>query len=353
MTEDSRRRGRHRQQPGLLRRRLSSNRDARPCRRASTMSSPVKMLSARRDVMVYDPQKRLIAHHVPSHRPARPSSTKPRAGERPSRCARSTTRTPVTGACARSSTWRGRLRAASWARPLVGMGQGDHRGRCRKPGCPALCSAASRSCGEWPARLRRRITPRLARSCARSEHVGRCATPHLAHVPSLARRDRQLARTFNETDTRLPLPGHHRDRSRRGEPAARGPPEEQSRAFARRSPRSRRSTSPPGEVTPDVLGNVVDAVNYVDEIATLLADVRHAALRVAGSANDMLGASDQMATARESGPRGHPRQPRCETMVASPCSSSPPRASARERRRPDSRRATRGGRPSGTAWPAF
>jgi len=51
-----------------------------------------------------------------------------------------------------------------------------------------------------------------------------------------------------------------------------------------------------GAVTPDVLGNVVDSINVmVEEIAALLADVRHAALRVAANANDMIGATDQMA----------------------------------------------------------
>ena len=50
-----------------------------------------------------------------------------------------------------------------------------------------------------------------------------------------------------------------------------------------------------GQVTPDVLGNVVDSINVmVEEIAGLLADVRHAALRVAANANDMIGATDQM-----------------------------------------------------------
>ena len=51
-----------------------------------------------------------------------------------------------------------------------------------------------------------------------------------------------------------------------------------------------------GAVTPDVLGNVVDSINVmVEEIAALLADVRHAALRVAVNANDMIGSTDQMA----------------------------------------------------------
>ena len=51
-----------------------------------------------------------------------------------------------------------------------------------------------------------------------------------------------------------------------------------------------------GEVTPDVLGNVVDSINVmVEEIASTLGDVRHAALQVASSATDMIGAIEQMA----------------------------------------------------------
>ena len=51
-----------------------------------------------------------------------------------------------------------------------------------------------------------------------------------------------------------------------------------------------------GQVTPDVLGSVVDSINVmVEEIASILGDVRHAALRVAGNANEMIGATDQMA----------------------------------------------------------
>jgi twitching motility protein PilJ len=49
-------------------------------------------------------------------------------------------------------------------------------------------------------------------------------------------------------------------------------------------------------VTPDVLGNVVDSINVmVEEIASTLGDVRHAALQVASSATDMIGAIEQMA----------------------------------------------------------
>ncbi len=52
-----------------------------------------------------------------------------------------------------------------------------------------------------------------------------------------------------------------------------------------------------GEVTSDVLGNVVDAINVmVDELAVIIKDVRQAALQVASGANEMIVSTAQMAT---------------------------------------------------------
>jgi methyl-accepting chemotaxis protein len=52
-----------------------------------------------------------------------------------------------------------------------------------------------------------------------------------------------------------------------------------------------------GEVTSDVLGNVVDAINVmVEEIGTIIGDVRQAALRVSRSSQEMIASSGQMAT---------------------------------------------------------
>lgn len=51
-----------------------------------------------------------------------------------------------------------------------------------------------------------------------------------------------------------------------------------------------------GEVTSDVLGNVVDAINVmVDEIANVMSDVRRAATQVTSSANEMIVSTGQMA----------------------------------------------------------
>ncbi len=55
-----------------------------------------------------------------------------------------------------------------------------------------------------------------------------------------------------------------------------------------------------GEVTPDVLGSVVDAINVmVEEIGTILADVRHAASRVTAHASELAGVSGQLARGAE------------------------------------------------------
>jgi len=55
-----------------------------------------------------------------------------------------------------------------------------------------------------------------------------------------------------------------------------------------------------GDVTPDVLGNVVDSINVmVEEIAAILGDVRHAAERVATSAAEMAGATEQVSRGAE------------------------------------------------------
>ena len=65
-----------------------------------------------------------------------------------------------------------------------------------------------------------------------------------------------------------------------------------------------------GEVTPDVLGSVIDSINVmVEEISVLLGDVRHAAFRVSGSAGEMISATDQMASGARPRPGEHQREP--------------------------------------------
>jgi twitching motility protein PilJ len=60
-----------------------------------------------------------------------------------------------------------------------------------------------------------------------------------------------------------------------------------------------------GEVTTDVLGNVVDAINLmVSEIANIIADVRRMAVRVAGSSHELISTAMQM----EVGAQGQSRE---------------------------------------------
>jgi methyl-accepting chemotaxis protein len=141
----------------------------------------------------------------------------------------------------------------------------------------------------------RRLTRPIAQIVRVAERVGR---GDLSETVKVTARDEigQLAHTFNDTVVRLRsqvMTETERDEERRRR-------EELQRNIQTfldtvmeiaQGDLSRR-----GQVTPDVLGNVVDSINVmVEEIAALLADVRHAALRVSTSANDMIGVTDQMA----------------------------------------------------------
>jgi methyl-accepting chemotaxis protein len=110
----------------------------------------------------------------------------------------------------------------------------------------------------------------------------------------------QLAGTFNETVARLR--GQLRTEAERDE--ERKKREELQRNITRFLETATQiaggDLSKRGEVTADVLGNVVDAINVmVEEIETIVRDARQAALQVGVSAGDLIQASDQMATGAE------------------------------------------------------
>jgi len=146
----------------------------------------------------------------------------------------------------------------------------------------------------------RRLTRPIVEIVRAAEHVGR---GDLSHTVAVQSRDEigALARTFNDTVVRLRAhvtTEAERDEERRRRETLQGNIAqflETVTEIAQGDLRRR------GQVTPDVLGNVVDAVNLmVEEIGTLLGDVRHAAARVATSAGEMIGATDQMARGAES-----------------------------------------------------
>jgi methyl-accepting chemotaxis protein len=141
----------------------------------------------------------------------------------------------------------------------------------------------------------RRLTRPLAQIVRAAERVGR---GDLSETVTVTSRDEigQLAATFNDAVVRL--------RSQVMTEAERDD-ERKKREELQRNIQGFLDTvmeiahgdlSRRGQVTPDVLGSVVDSINVmVEEIAAILTDVRHAAVRVASSANEMIGATDQMA----------------------------------------------------------
>jgi methyl-accepting chemotaxis protein len=141
----------------------------------------------------------------------------------------------------------------------------------------------------------RRLTRPLGQIVNVAERVGRGDLSETVQVTS---RDEigQLASTFNDTVVRLRsqvITETERDDERK----KREDLQKNIQTFLDTvMDISQGDLSRRGLVTPDVLGSVVDSINVmVEEIATILGDVRHAALRVASSANEMTGASDQMA----------------------------------------------------------
>jgi twitching motility protein PilJ len=277
-------------------------------RDASTVQARVDEVISGKDaitgvayVMVYDPQKTLIAHTFHPIVPPDVIDKNLVPGDTAKQVRQISYAHPVTGAM----------------RSIIDVGVpmlGGQLGTVRVGMDKAIIDAAAAKTGWYllvmfggvaflaitaGAVFARRITRPLGEIVRVAEQVGRGDLTHTVRVRS---RDEigQLARTFNDTVTRLRsqvLTETERDEERkRREELQKNIAVflETVTEIAQGDLRKR------GEVTPDVLGNVVDAVNLmVEEIGALLADVRHAALRVAASANDMLGATDQMASGAE------------------------------------------------------
>jgi len=141
----------------------------------------------------------------------------------------------------------------------------------------------------------RRLTQPLTQIVRVAERVGRGDLSETVRVTS---RDEigQLAATFNESLVRLRsqvITETERDDERK----KREELQKNIQAFLDTVMEiSQGDLSRRGQVTPDVLGSVVDSINVmVEEIAVLLGDVRHAAVRVASNATEMIGSTDQMA----------------------------------------------------------
>jgi len=142
----------------------------------------------------------------------------------------------------------------------------------------------------------RRITRPVARLVRVSEQVGRGDLSTLVPVAS-SDEIGQLAETFNQAVVRLRSQVQseaERDEERRKR-------EELQRNITRFLETATEiaggDLTKRGEVTADVLGNVVDAINVmVDEIETIIRDAREATVQVVVSAGEMIQASEHMAT---------------------------------------------------------
>jgi len=138
------------------------------------------------------------------------------------------------------------------------------------------------------------ITRPVAQLAAAARRVGQGNLTKLVAVTSQDEIG-QLAETFNQTIVRLRSQVQteaERDQERRSR-------EELQRNITRFlhavEEISAGDLTRRGEVTADVLGNVVDAINVmVAEIGAVMLGVRHAALRAASSANQMIGATGHM-----------------------------------------------------------
>jgi methyl-accepting chemotaxis protein len=141
-----------------------------------------------------------------------------------------------------------------------------------------------------------RITRPVALLVAVSERVGRGDLSKLVPVTS-GDEVGELAETFNQTIVRLRSQVQteaERDEARRSR-------EELQRNIVgflnTVTEIARGDLTQRGQVTADVLGNVVDAINVmVAQLAHILAEVRHAAQRVAHSSSEMIAAAGPMAT---------------------------------------------------------
>jgi twitching motility protein PilJ len=249
-------------------------------------------------VMVYDPQKTFIAHTFVPLVPPGIIEKNLVAGDTPRQVREIEYEHPVTGA---------QLRIIDIGVPMLGGQLGTVRVGMNK----GIIESAAAQSGRFlfavfggvavlavlaGAVFARRITRPVGEIVRVAERVGR---GDLGETVTVRSRDEigQLAQTFNETVVRLRsqvVTETERDEEKRKREALQG---NITRFLDTVMEIAKGDLSRRGDVTPDVLGNVADAINVmVEEIGVLLGDVRHAAVQLSGSAGEMIGATDQMAS---------------------------------------------------------
>jgi twitching motility protein PilJ len=270
-------------------------------RDASTVQALVDQFAAITGVayvVVYDPQNTLIAHTFSPLVPPGLVEKNVVPGEAPSQVREIQYPDPATGA----------------SRDIIDVGVpmlGGQLGTVRVGMDKAVIAAAATRSGNYlllvfagatvlallaGSLFARQITRPVAQLVAVAKRVGQGDLSQLVRVSS---RDEigELAATLNQSIVRLRSQVQteaERDEERRKR-------EELQRNITRflgtAMEISQGDLTQRGVVTSDVLGNVVDAVNLmVEQLAAIIADVRHAALRVASSSHELILSAGQTAT---------------------------------------------------------
>src|SRR2546428_3111929 len=269
-------------------------------RDASTVQGVVDQfaaISGVKYVMVYDPQKTLVAHTFSPLVPAGIVDKNVVPGEAAQQVRDISYPDPVTGAVQNIIDIGVPVLAGQLGPVEVGMDGGIIAAAAAGAGeylLLAFGGAALLAIGAGALFARRIIRP-VGQLVQVAERVGQGDLSKLVPVHS---RDEigQLAMTFNESIVRLRSlvqTEAERDEERRKH-------EDLQRNITRfldvATEISQGDLTRRGEVTSDVLGSVVDAINVmVGELATIIDDVRDAAQQVLANANEMIDAMEQTA----------------------------------------------------------
>lgn len=279
----------------------SSGVDLLLTRDASTVQAIVDQFAAIPGVayvMMYDPKKTLVAHTFAPLVPSGIVEMNVVPGEMAQQIRDIEFPDPVSGAVRQIIDIGVPVLAGQLGTVRVGMDKAIIDGAATKAGKDLLLIFGGVSVVAVLAGVlfARRITQPVAQVVKVAERVGQ---GDLSKLVTVRARDEigQLAMTFNDTVVRLRSlvqTETERDEERRKR-------EDLQRNITRfldvATEISQGDLTRRGDVTSDVLGSVVDAINVmVGELATIIADVRQAAQQVSASATEMIGAMDQTAT---------------------------------------------------------
>jgi twitching motility protein PilJ len=278
----------------------SSGVDLLLTRDASTVQAVVDQFAAIPGVayvMVYDPQKTLVAHTFSPIVPPGIIEQNPVPGEAAQQIKEIRYPDPVTGAGRHIIDIGVPVLAGQLGTVRVGMDQAIITDAAFHEGQKLLLVFAGVAVAVVLASVlfARRITRPVAHVVHAAERVGQGDLSKLVPVTSHDEIG-QLAMTFNDTVVRLRSlvqTETERDEERRKR-------EELQRNITRfldvATEIAQGDLTKRGEVTSDVLGSVVDAINVmVGELHAIIEDVREAAQQVSASANEMIGAMEQTA----------------------------------------------------------